>query len=173
MIVAGIDPGKDGGYCVLDHDGRLVLKELLSVGLSILVDGKYSKLRPDHVFVEKAQVMNKDRGNGVTVRPSAVAMFTYGQGFGEILGILRTLKIPHTLVRPADWCRVMHMGTKATTVDKQRSFEAASRLFPSETWMVQGRRLPHDGLCEAALIAEFGRRTLGMDKTVLTEEMPW
>lgn len=157
MIIAGIDPGKDGGYVEVDGDtGRVRTVLDLERALSELVVGI---LAPDHVFVERAQVMAiNDRQ-----RPSAVASFTYGEGYGIIQGILRAKQTPHTMVRPAEWSRVMHQGTHAGegTTTKQRSLEAARRLFPEQTWLKgEKSRKPNDGLYEAALICEYGRRVL-------------
>jgi len=161
ILIAGIDPGKDGGYVTLTSDGRICQMIELASALECLCHPPIGWVMPKHIFIERAQVMAKKRDDGTFQRPSAVAMFSYGTGFGEILGIVRALHIPHTLVRPADWTLKMHEGTKATTTDKKRSFEAGRRLFPGSNWMVDGRRKPHDGLCEAALIAEYGRRCLG------------
>jgi crossover junction endodeoxyribonuclease RuvC len=159
--IIGIDPGKDGGYVVLTPEGDVVEVYHLDDGLKILATMSRQDAQGYHAFVEKAQVMAKG-----PVRPSAVASFTYGTGYGEILGLLRGLWMPYTLVSPGAWTRTMHQGTTVTKADKVRSFEAAGRIFPRQTWILTGRRKPHDGTCEAALIAEWGRRHLGGSESV-------
>ena len=109
---------------------------------------KYSK--DSHVFLEKAQSMP---GQGVS------SMFNYGVGFGTILGILAALKIPHTLVHPKTWCKVMHAGTTADDA-KARSLEAVRRLFPSVPIIRPRCTKPDEGYVDAILIAEYGRRCL-------------
>jgi hypothetical protein len=141
---------------VLNQQGDVVEVLPLDDGLKILAGMGRDEAKDYHAFVEKAQVMNKGG-----VKQSAVGAFTYGTGYGEILGLLRCLWMPHTLVSPVAWTRVMHQGTTVTKEDKVRSFEAAARLFPRQTWILPGRRKPHDGTCEATLIAEWGRRHLG------------
>lgn len=102
-----------------------------------------------HAFVEKAQAMP---GNG------SVSMFTYGTSFGRIIGWLETLGVPMTLVPPQTWQKMMHMG--CTGKPKDRSRQAVRRLFPRENLIPHGCIKLHDGLADAMLIAEYGRRQL-------------
>jgi len=89
-----------------------------------------------------------------------VSMFNYGVGFGTLLGIMATLKIPHTLVHPKTWCKVMHSGTTADEA-KARSLEAARRLYP-EVQLIRPRcTKPDEGYVDALLIAGYGKRILG------------
>ncbi len=62
-------------------------------------------------------------------------------------------------VRPVDWKRTMLAGTpKGDT--KQRSVIAAHRLFPTLSLKRSERcHKDDDGIAEALLLAEFGRRT--------------
>lgn len=154
MLIVGIDPGKEGGYVELDELGTVLCTLELEPGLDRLCN-RLSV--PTHVFVERAQVMARDDGRP---KAGAVSSFNYGVGYGVICGILRALRLPHTMVRPADWTRMMHQGTTDDGKPKSRSLQAAKRLFPHESWLVGKRSKPHDGLFEAALIAEYGRRTL-------------
>lgn len=156
-IIGGIDPGKDGGYAELCLDGKLRFAMTLEQGLNYLLGLPHGSLANRFIWCERAQVMHI---NGK--KQSSTSSFTYGTGYGEILGILRALNLRHQLVRPADWTRVIHAGTKDSDVPKARSLEAAQRLFPGETWLIDKRRKPHDGLFEAALIAEYGRRMLSL-----------
>jgi len=143
----GIDPGKKGAFAVIDSYGDLVMveKSVTAHDLTQLL----RTYRPGHVFVEKAQAMP---GQGVS------SMFAYGQGFGELLGVLTATAIPFTLIRPAHWTKAMHLGT-AGDEPKKRSAEAFARLFPSavEKTRLKSGRL-HDGIVDAALIASYGLR---------------
>lgn len=156
MKIIGIDPGRDGALCSLDvlvtwteckmrkmpdneKDLAEVIRELCCSG------------HPCHVFVEKAQCMP---GNG------PVGMFRYGDGYGQIKGILAAMKIPYTLVHPRTWTRVMHQG--ATIGEpKMRSLETVRRLFPQvELRRTDRCRNMDEGFIDALLIAEYGRRAL-------------
>lgn len=150
MNVMGIDPGRDGGIAVL---GDGVLK-YWPMKIVTEFETTWRKLGSEydvkHVFIEKAQSMPK---NG------AIQMFNYGVGFGKILGWMESMQYPYTLVPPAVWAREMHAGCMGEST-KDKSFQAVERLFPGNLWVLPGCKKKHDGMAEAVLIAEFGRRKL-------------
>lgn len=143
----GIDPGKKGAFAVIDEYGALITveKKVTAHDLTQLM----RTFRPRHVFVEKAQAMPKQ---------GVASTFSYGQGFGELLGVLTATGIAYTLIRPATWTKLMHQGT-AGAETKKRSAEAFGRLFPTavEKTRLKSGRL-HDGIVDAALIAIYGLR---------------
>lgn len=146
-MIVGVDPGIGGGVAVLDGEtARAYVMPPLTTFAQRLREQP-----PEHVFIERAQAMPKQ---GVT------SMFTYGRHFGELLGVLVALRLQHTLVRPRDWCRAMHVGTAAET-PKHRSLEACERLFPHLDLRATTRsKKPHTGIVDALCIAEYGRRIL-------------
>lgn len=162
--VLGIDPGQSGGLCLLPDDLTDIQIQVMPSPhelCALLVEW-----RPKHVFLEKAQAMPKQ---GVS------SVFTYGHHNGVVEGILIALGIPHTLVPPSVWSAEIHKGTKIKkrkaseagnasqlkNMRKQRSLEAATRLFP---WLdfrgTAKSKKAHMGIVEAVLIAEYGRRSL-------------
>ena len=112
----------------------------------------YSEKDECHVFLEKSQAMP---GQG------SVSMFNYGVGFGTLLGVLAALKIPHTLVHPKTWCKVMHQGTTAGEA-KERSLEAARRLYPQVELIRPRCRKPDEGYIDALLLAGYAKRVLNI-----------
>ena len=103
-----------------------------------------------HCILEKSQAMPKQ---GVS------STFKFGRNFGIIEGTLSALGIPFTLVRPTEWCKVIHEGTKAGGDPKARSRMAVSRLFPNVDLKASDRcRIQHEGMVDAILLAEYGRR---------------
>ena len=151
MKVIGIDPGQKGALVILDGD-IITLHQMPEDATGILAI--LSEHTTDsHVFLEKAQAM-PGQGN--------VSMFNYGVGFGTILGILTALKLPHTLVHPKTWCKVMHQGTKADEA-KKRSLEAARRLYPHVEFIRPRCRNPDEGYIDAILIAGYGKRALNLN----------
>jgi crossover junction endodeoxyribonuclease RuvC len=148
MKIVGIDPGKKGAIVAMS-DGEILLHSMPE-DVGELINILTSYVSDSHVFLEKAQSMP---GQGVS------SLFNYGVGFGTILGIIATLKIPHTLVHPKTWCKVMHQGTTAGDA-KARSLEAARRLFPHVQLIRPRCKKPDEGYIDALLIAEFGRRQL-------------
>jgi len=163
MLFVGIDPGKLGALAFLaaSREPRLVpmplIKHLRGQGrdefdLAGLRDLLKDSEPPSLVTIERGQPLPPKLGG-------AMANFQRGYSRGVIEGLCCALRIPYQLVAPQAWQRVMHQGTPAGSM-KQRSILAAQRLFPD----VVLRRSPRcwtldDGMAEALLLAEFGRRT--------------
>ncbi len=160
MIVCGIDPGLGGGIAIMTPSyakmgGADVELFVMPEIQAFVAKMQWVAASDDecHVFVEKAQSMPTNK---------ASAMFNYGTGYGQLLGVLWTLGLTHTLVPPRTWTKVIHAGTKDGE-PKKRSLEAVKRLFPNIKLTATDRcKKAHDGLVDALLIAEFGRRSLNV-----------
>lgn len=151
MIYIGIDPGKNGGYAVIAKsetgqtvkaypwDDTFFVCEMNA--LSSMTDG----------IVAAVEKVGARPGQGVT------SMFSFGQSYGFILGVLTALGIGYQLVPPTVWKRefgLLHTGKKG-------SVEVAKRLFPGVSLLPTDRcRKESDGMAEAALLAEFAKRKL-------------
>jgi crossover junction endodeoxyribonuclease RuvC len=158
MRVLGIDNGLDGGLVEVSDVG---LVKLVMPAITIKASKReynipalaaWIKLwKPDHAFLEKAQAMP---GQGVS------SMFSIGNGYGIMRGLLTGLGIPHTLVHPKTWQKVMFQDLPKSDT-KAMSTVIAGRLWPSEDWRATPKcKKAHDGLTDAACIAEYGRRVL-------------
>ncbi len=149
MIIVGIDPGIGGGIAVLDTEKQILCATAMPVTTNkktkkseydiARIAGLLARNRPDKIALESVHAMPKQ---GVT------SMFTFGKGYGILLGIIGTLGIPLTLVTPRVWKRKYTLGS-----DKNLSRERASEIFPrcSQFWKLK----KHDGLAEAALLAHY------------------
>jgi crossover junction endodeoxyribonuclease RuvC len=83
------------------------------------------------------------------------SMFSFGQSYGFILGVLTAFGIGYQLVPPGTWKR--EHGLLHT--QKQDSVAVAKRLFPGVSLLPTERcRKESDGMAEALLIAEYARR---------------
>lgn len=88
-------------------------------------------------------------GQGVT------SMFSFGENFGFIKGLLEAFGIPYELVRPQKWKKEFSIS------EKNQSVEVCKRLFPGESLKRTPRcKKDHDGMAEALLMAEYARRRL-------------
>jgi crossover junction endodeoxyribonuclease RuvC len=157
VLIAGIDPGFTGAVAILTADGTLVaLVDTPSLTFRTSrgrrqeydVPGMVALLQPYagnglHVLIEESQAMP---GQGVR------SMFTVGLGFGVWLGVLATLGIAFTRIRPADWKR--HLGLLGK--DKEASRLRAQQLFPRADLRLKKHH--HRG--EALLLAWYGQRIL-------------
>ena len=153
MIWVGIDPGLDGGLAAITPDGlSLAVMPTVPVGERRQLDEQavvswLLQHRPGRVCIEQ---VGARPGQGV------VSMFTFGTGWGLVRGICAGLGLPYVLVRPQEWQKEMLAGQP-----KGSEYLVASRLWPYADWRVSERsQRNHDGLVDAALICEFGRRRL-------------
>ena len=158
-VFIGIDPGKDGALAILgyretpilipfsetEYVNQLRRLDPYSQGLFVELNKTVRVVDPFCV-VEHVNAMP---GQGVT------SCFSFGRNFGFILGLLTAFRIPYELVRPQKWKKEF-----SCTSDKNTSIEVAQRLFPGiDLRRTPKCQKPHDGICEALLMAEYGRRT--------------
>lgn len=144
MIYIGIDPGANGGIGVIDTIEDTAEAYPLTTEKLMEVLHRIGRTR---VCVEQVNAMP---GQGVT------SMFNFGKNFGIILGILEALYVSYQLVTPKKWKKEFSLNS-----DKKKSIECCKRLFPLVDLKKSDRaRTDHDGMAEALLIAEYGRRVM-------------
>lgn len=155
----GIDPGCTGAIVALSESGEILYRSLMPKAGAGLIDVPglaaifRSSLSKDvHVTLEQAQSFPKQ---------GVASSFNYGRGFGSIEGVLGSLGVPYTLVRPHVWTRELHQGLPKEQAAKEKSLIVVKRLFPNEDLRASQRcRNFHEGYVDAVLIAEWGRRNL-------------
>ena len=85
---------------------------------------------------------------------NVICYLNFGMNFGFIQGVLKAYEIPYELVTPQKWKKEF-----SCTSDKNTSIEVCKRLFPNVNLKATDRcKKDHDGIAEALLIAEYGRR---------------
>jgi hypothetical protein len=165
LRILAIDPGHNGAFVWWDgervryeatplRDPTAKVKEVDFEKICVFL-----KDRPDHIYLERANSF----GMGMK------AAFNYGRGFGAIEIAIRLAQIPVTLVEPGKWVKEMTEGVDANLKPKVRAWLAFQRLFPQLIGQVPRTKVtkrnkegvPHDGVVDAQLMAEFGRRKLG------------
>ena len=143
MIYIGVDPGKNGGIAIIDSDGVIAFpfsEERLLIELDGIAQ-EYECI----CYLEHVHAMPKQ---GVS------STFNFGMNFGFIQGVLKAYEIPYELVTPQKWKKEF-----SCTSDKNTSIEVCKRLFPYVSLKATERcKKDHDGMAEALLIAEYGRR---------------
>jgi crossover junction endodeoxyribonuclease RuvC len=157
VVYIGIDCGLQGAVGILNADGTLVgvhdvptltLRTSRGTRQEYDVPGLVALLAPysgpqSHVIIEEAQAMP---GQGTR------SMFTIGIGMGVWLGILATLGLAHTRIRPHVWKRALGLSG-----DKEQARLRAMQLFPGADL----RRKRDHGRAEALLLAWHGWQHLG------------
>jgi crossover junction endodeoxyribonuclease RuvC len=144
MIYIGIDPGKNGGIAFMGEGKNNSETYPYSDDVLLDVCTMYEGMNVI-CYLEHVHAMPKQ---GVS------STFNFGVNFGFIQGALRAYGIPYELVTPQKWKKEF-----SCTSDKNTSIEVCKRLFPDVNLKATDRcRKPHDGMAEALLIAEYGRR---------------
>lgn len=155
MIIFGIDPGFTGALAKIDTASDITRHDITLYPMPTMKIGKGSKKQktfldlqkireiltpiPNHVFIEKAQVM-PDQG--------VVSSGNYLREYGKILGLLVGMNIRHTEIHPRSWkCKLM----KDMPKEKGASVVRVKQMFPD---------LPVEpgehGKADALLIALYG-----------------
>lgn len=145
MIYIGVDPGKKGGYAWI-WDGKVTVHPWDDT--TFVQDMHMLSLCDDKPIaaVEKVGAMP---GQGVT------SMFSFGQSYGFILGVLTAFGIPYQLVPPRKW--KAEFGLLHT--EKQGSVDVAKRLYPEVSLLPTKRcKKESDGMSDALLLCTYARR---------------
>lgn len=147
-MLLGIDPGQKGGIAWASESGYGAIqmpKTTQQVYKALL--GFIGGVSGCKCCIEQVQVMGKMFG--------AKAALSYGQGYGEIIGILTALSVEIHEVRPSVWKRKLNISA-----DKNDSILLCERLYPELNLIPVQCRKPQDGIAEAILILHYGRKHL-------------
>lgn len=166
--ILGIDPGKDGGFCLLLPNGDIHYMKSPMIGgamdevgvvdaVSDLVTIAHEQHLPITAFIEDVHSLHGS---------SAKSNFEFGGNVKFIRGVILAYRVPLILVQPKKWQSKCWIGIKIqrkkdkngkmSNDTKKTSLLAAKRLFPSETFIAPNGRKPHDGIVDAALVAYYG-----------------
>lgn len=154
----GVDPGKDGGIAVLEEDGQVLRLEVMP-----LIGSEYDLLAIRALLNRIAQgtiprlTVEKSQPMPPSVPGGSVANFQRGVCRGwEWMAV--ALCLPYELVAPRTWQAAMLAGLPAGDT-KARSLLACQRLFPGVSLLRTAKCSKlHDGMADALLLAEWGRR---------------
>ena len=158
-VIIGIDNGLTGGLVAIsDHPGP-------PIGMMIMpTRGKTKGNEVDplaiiewlHLYgpLQNITVILETPGKH---SPGAQALCSMWDSYGAIRGVLESYRIRHHRITPQAWQKVMLVGcAKGDT--KPAALAKARQLWPDESWLASPRcTKPHDGMIDAALIAEYGR----------------
>lgn len=142
MIYIGIDPGKAGAMGVIYGQA--------AYAIPFDEEAYRDELRnlADQGCVCVLEKVGARPGQGVT------SMFNFGENFGFIRGLLTAYNIPYQLVSPQVWKKEFSLNS-----EKAASVTVCKRLFPLQSLLPTDRcKKESDGMAEALLMAEYGRR---------------
>lgn len=153
----GIDPGKDGAFAIVNHEGKLIeMIHMPKIGKDYDKQGireVLNKYNFHKVAIENPQMIP-------SVAKSVVASLNHCIGLLE--GMCIGLGIPCIVVRPKEWQKECFKHVNKQSDPKQTSAAAAVNLWPHQDFRLTAKgnasKNIHDGLTDAALIAEYARR---------------
>ena len=154
-VFIGIDPGAKGSMAVLAESAMPPMYHVELVpwadDLALYIEALKAKEGPDWQVSCALEHVGAMPGQGVT------SMFNFGKVFGEVIGVLTTLKVPFELVRPQRWQKEFGISG-----DKSEHIAACKRLFPYVSLLRTPRcKKDDDGHADALLLAEWSRRHHG------------
>lgn len=148
-IFIGIDPGSKGAISVMDSNGLIMFISLYdSYDFANVILGLLDKYNNCSFMctLEKVHSMPRD---GVK------QAFKFGENYGFVKGTLMSLKIPFQEVSPQTWKKEFSLIKQ----DKSESIKRCKELFPNISLLPTERcKKDSDGMAEATLICEYGRR---------------
>ena len=163
----GVDCGLDGGIVVLRPDGSMmhnVIMPTMKAGKGRLIDIGLL----DQMFDQWKEAFPglcigiEDPGKHA---PSAMGLWSMTRSFTVIETLAIVYGFRHDTINSRKWQKIfwtkpkMAKGVKYDT--KAAALLAACKLWPDVDWTPTERSSkPHDGLIDAALIAEYMRRLL-------------
>jgi hypothetical protein len=155
-MIVGIDPGLDGGIGWIDGDktGAMVMPTLDKAPDLRAIAERLRELAPKIVVIERAQTR---------AAQSANSGLTTGINYGYLIGWLTGVGIPFKEVHPATWKAKMGIALRGKDFTpkqkKDKAIAECRRLFPRVLLLASPKcRVDHDGMAEALLLAEYGRR---------------
>lgn len=147
MRFIGVDPGKSGALSIIREDGEVEIYPFdREVYRNVLSD--YAKV--GNMYTAKCCLEHV----GAAPKQGVVSMFSFGENFGFIQGLLTAFQIPYELVRPRKWKKEFSI-----TADKNQSIDVCKRLFPNAILKRTDRcKVDDSNFAEALLLAEYARR---------------
>lgn len=147
-LTIGIDPGVSGGIAWGDSEGMELMKMPVEEDLADTIKKISKGCYRVNVYVEQV--------NGyIGVGQPGSRMFTFGDNFGQLKGIVRALDYNLILTRPAAWMKALELGTKGErTKTEWKNFlkDSAQELYPKHKIIL--------ATSDAALIFNAGLRGL-------------
>ena len=128
-LIIAIDPGVSGGIAIgVDSPVLYPMSETVHDLAELIRCAKDSADYPVEAHVELV-------GGFIGKAQPGSRMFTFGQSYGQVLGVLAALEIPTHLHRPQKWQALLGIGNSAGCAKKHQwkaKLKAkAQQLYPS------------------------------------------
>jgi hypothetical protein len=156
--IIGIDPGNTGAIVYLFGKNEMAFhpmpydKDKKEISYDAIVEILEEFSNADHIMLERAMPMAM----------GAKHAFTYGRFFNMLEMACKFSDIPTTYVEPSKWHKELLQGIDSNLKPKARSLIALDRLLPKLKKQIPANKNGklHEGVVDALLLAEYGRRIL-------------
>jgi hypothetical protein len=158
MIFLGIDNGVSGAAVALSDQSQIISM----LPMPTLKARKGNEIDIASVWAWVSGLDARDKITAIIEEPGGSKSAQAASSMAGSFHALRALCVLKGLrwhrITPQAWQKIMLPGCKAGDT-KARALATARELWPAESFLASERsRIPHDGLIDAALIAEHGRR---------------
>lgn len=148
--IIAIDPGASGGIAISPSDAATCYAQSMWETEGDVVEGLrlLTQYHAGNVIVYIEEV-----GGFIGSPMPGSRMFTFGRGFGFLLGVLQALSCRIELVRPQKWQKALSLGTRG---------EASKNEWKAKLKAHAQRLYPHIKVtlatADALLILDYGRK---------------
>jgi crossover junction endodeoxyribonuclease RuvC len=149
-VIFGVDIGQRGAIVRLNDDGSLHDAHVMPLGYEGIQWHRVHELLSECSggAIEWVNAMPSRGG----IRMGATSAFSFGGSFEGVKACLQIAGVPFVEIRASSWKKKVLTGTDKS---KDSAIEFAKERFPGIN-MTPGRlRKPHDGIGDAACIAEW------------------
>lgn len=157
--ILGIDPGKEGGFAVLDGDSVIVEP------MPLTDDGDLDVPELHRLIAYYAPSVSRCYLEMASMRPNQSGQFLIGRNFGKLEAVLVLAGVKFELVQPQTWsAHYPHGVTETDRAKRYKAIKAARRrivagLYPGIDLKKTARSTTdHEGMVDALLIADYGFR---------------
>lgn len=152
--VLAIDPGVHGALCFLRTLNDVEFFDMpVKAGK---VDGMRLAAIVEMCSIQAGRGHLRGAVENVSSRPGQAHGFSFGTGFGVVLGVLESAGVPYKLISAAQWKPAMglrRLTDESQSQNKSRARELAAKLLPAHVNTL--RRIKDADRAEAYLIGRF------------------
>lgn len=160
--ILAIDPGQRGALCFYCLDTQRIIfypmpldtsEHSFKIDCPVLKEIIKAFPYPiEKVFIEKVHAMP---GQGVA------SMFNFGQGYGEVIGVVRSLGLDLVQVPVRAWAKFIHGDMDKGIPAKKRTLQAILELYPNVSLLrTKQSKVPFDGFVDSLAIAHYSSKAL-------------
>ena len=155
----GLDPGKEGAIVILQGD-KVTKYTYPMIGTSKEYDIQairdiFLTFEGDncHLVIENVHAI---------AGGSAKANWSFSRGKALLEVLAAAYDLPHTMVNPKAWQKIIHQGIPKMDTAKDMTLMAIKRLYPTVDLRKSERaKKPHDGIYDALAMAHYCKQVYG------------